>query len=80
MKMASFSIVMKNGIRYSADAIHTCLRDGDLKPQVAFICSGRMVVKDASEIASVEFHYNTEYESHCNFCEQSTPALTAQPV
>lgn len=91
MKKASFTVVKKGivclcsdavlreqqpEVRYDADCIMSTFQDGDLRPMISFICSGRMTVLPAAEVDRIEFHYDDPNWSnaYCSHCDQPLPS------
>lgn len=73
-----FTVVTKSGARYDAVNLTPVQRDGDLQPQLAFVCSGRMMVVDADQIEAVTAWIPRAGDpaiqrAHCGHCDGLTP-------
>lgn len=68
MTRPGFIVITKDGNRYGADQLSSCLRQYDLKPMISFICSGQLITKDADQVQEIKYQEGLPY---CPYCDES---------
>ena len=69
LEMASFTVVLKNGIRYGANNLQVHLGGANgWESFLSFICSGRLTTKRADEVDHIEWRETGR--QHCDMCDE----------
>lgn len=76
MERASFTITMKNGMRFDAAMLMPTFEDGAMRPMLSFVCSGRMQSVPAADVEGVSFYAGGTH--HCGHCDQPLPQTVVQ--
>lgn len=77
-RRAAFVVKMRSGIGYCADHLACTITDGETRPALSFICSGRSMTVPVEDVADVEFQ--RDGATWCSHCDQPLPYVTDRPL